>query len=94
MKFSPASIEALKAADPRIKRLPHAALIACLAAIEREAEHIAGSCGNAAECAIYDLETHTVTRHGIPVLRCEWFPESRQTGEPTGPLKISKLTHP
>jgi hypothetical protein len=92
VKFSPANIQALKAADPRIKRLPHAALIACLAAIEREADHIACSCGNAAECASYDLETHTVTRHGQTVLKAVWFPE-REAGQPTGPLKIEKVTH-
>lgn len=93
MKFSPASIQALKAADPRIKRLSPAALIACLAAIEKEADHIACSCSNTAECGSYDLETHTVTRHGQTVLKAEWFPE-REAGQPTGPLKIFKVTHP
>lgn len=91
MKFSPATIEALKDAEPRIKRLHPATLLVCLAAIERHARDlIACSCDNAAECAAYDPTTHTITRHGQPVLRAEWFPE-RRAGEPTGPLKISRL---
>lgn len=85
MKFTPATIQALKASEPRIRRLHPAALSVCLLAIEKQANATACACQED-HCEAYDLESHTVTRHGQPVLKAEWFPDDVH-----GPLKITKL---
>lgn len=85
MKFTPDAIAALKASHPQIRRLHPAALLLCLRAIEKQADATACACQDA-NCAAYDLDTHTVTRHGQPVLKAEWFPADTH-----GPLKITKV---
>lgn len=85
MKFTPATIQALKASEPRIRRLHPDALLTCLLAIEKQANTTVCACQEP-HCEAYDLDTHTVMRHGQPVLKAEWFPI-----EAHGPLKITKL---
>lgn len=84
MKFTPQAIQALKATDPRIKRLHPDTLVTCLLAIEKQANATVCQCQEE-HCEHYNLLTHTVIRHGEPVLKAEWFPDDVH-----GPLKIVK----
>lgn len=85
MKFTPGIIQALKAAHPQIRRLHPETLLTCLLAIEKQANANACACQEP-HCEAYDLDTHTVTRHGQPILKAEWFP-----ADVHGPLKIVKV---